>query len=144
MQGCHDDLGHLRIEWTIDLLRDHFFWSGMLTDTAKHIKQCQRCLRFKALLEKAPMENIDAMYPMELVHMNYLTIEANECHKDVHILAIMDHFTCYVQAIITSSQTAKCTAQNLWDKFIVHYGLPKKILTDQGHNFESDLLRTSG
>ena len=29
----------------------------------------------------------------------------------------------------------------MWDKFIVHYGLPEKILTDQGHNFESDLLR---
>ena len=27
------------------------------------------------------------------------------------------------------------------DKCIVHYGLPEKILTDQGHNFESDLLR---
>ena len=24
LQGCHDDLGHLGIEWTIDLLRDHF------------------------------------------------------------------------------------------------------------------------
>ena len=54
---------------------------------------------------------------------------------------ITDHFTWYVQAIITSSQTAKCTAQNLWDKFIVHYGLPEKILTDQGCNFESGLLK---
>ena len=52
-----------------------------------------------------------------------------------------DHFAHYAQAIITSSQTAKCTAQNLWDKFIVHYELPEKILTDQGHNFESDLLK---
>ena len=25
--------------------------------------------------------------------------------------------------------------------FIVHYGLLEKILTDQGHNFESDLLK---
>ena len=25
LQGCHDDLGHLRIEWIIDLLRDHFY-----------------------------------------------------------------------------------------------------------------------
>ena len=41
-----------------------------------------------------------------------------------------------------SLQTAKCTAQNLWDKFIVHYGLPEKILTNQGCNFESDLLKT--
>ena len=26
-------------------------------------------------------------------------------------------------------------------RFILHYGLPKKNLTDQGHNFESDLLK---
>ena len=32
------------------------------------------------------------------------------------------------------------TAKTLWDKFIVHYGLPKKILTDQGQNFESQLV----
>ena len=25
LQGCYDDLGNLRIEWTIDLLRDHFY-----------------------------------------------------------------------------------------------------------------------
>ena len=46
-----------------------------------------------------------------------------------------------MQAIVTSSQTAKCTVQNLWDKFIVHYVLPQKIVTDLGHNFESDLLK---
>ena len=68
-------------------------------------------------------------------------IEANEGGKDVHILVITDHFTQYAQANFTSLQTAKCTVQNLWDKFIVHYGIPKNILTDQGHNFESDLLK---
>ena len=87
------------------------------------------------------MENVDATYPMELVHINYLTIEATEGGKDIHILVITDHFTRYAQVIVTNSQTAKCTVQNLWDKFIVHYVLSKKILTDQGHNFESGLLK---
>ena len=61
-------------------------------DTTKQIKQCERCLKFKKLPEKVPMETIDAMYPMEVVHMDYLTIEANEGGKDVHILVITDHF----------------------------------------------------
>ena len=113
----------------------------MMEDMNRHIRQCDRCLRFKAPPDRAPMKNVDATYPMELVHMDYLTIKANEGGKDVHILVITDHFTQYAQAIVMSSQTAKCTAQNLWDKFIVHYGLPEKILTDQGHNFESDLLK---
>ena len=87
------------------------------------------------------MEIVDATYPMELVHMVYLTIKTNEGGRDVHILVITNHFTRYAQAIVTNSQTAKCTAQNLWDKFIVHYDLPEKILMDQGHNFESDLVK---
>ena len=39
------------------------------------------------------MENVDGTYPMELVHMDYLTIEATEGGKDVHNLVITDHFT---------------------------------------------------
>ena len=87
------------------------------------------------------MENKDATYLMELVLMDYLRVAANESGKDFNILVITDHFTCYVYTIATSSQTAKCTSQNLGQKFIVHYGLPEKILTDQGYSFKSDLLR---
>ena len=54
---------------------------------------------------------------------------------------ITNHFTQYAQAIVTSSQTSKCTVQNLRDKIIVHYGLPEKILANQGHNLDSDLLK---
>ena len=39
------------------------------------------------------------------------------------------------------SQTALTTAKALWDNFIVHYGLPEKILLDQGKEyFESELI----
>ena len=31
-------------------------------------------------------------------------------------------------------------AKVLWDNFIIHYGLPEKILSDQGMNFESELI----
>ena len=38
------------------------------------------------------------------------------------------------------TQTTQTTAKTLWDKFIVHHGLPKKILMDQSQNFESQLV----
>ena len=38
------------------------------------------------------------------------------------------------------SQTAKCTAQALWDKFIVHYGLPDSSISCQGRNFKINLI----
>ena len=39
------------------------------------------------------MESVNVTYPMELVHMDNLTTEANKGGKDVHILVITDHFT---------------------------------------------------
>ena len=41
---------------------------------------------------------------------------------------------------VTQTQTAQTTTKTLWDKFIVHYGFPKKIQSDQGRNFESQLV----
>ena len=43
LKVCHDDLGHLGIERTLDLLRDQFYWPGM-TDVTRHIQHCERCL----------------------------------------------------------------------------------------------------
>ena len=109
LKGFHDDLGHLGEERTLDVLRDQFYWSGMIEDVTRHIRKCERCLRFKASPNRAPMENVKATYPTELVHIDYLTIEENKGGKDVHILVITNHFAHYAQAIVTSSQTAKCT-----------------------------------
>ena len=69
LKGCYNDLGHLGIERTLDLLRDQFYWPGMTEDVTRHIRQCERCLRFKASPDRAAMENVEATYPMELVHM---------------------------------------------------------------------------
>ena len=57
LQHCCDDLGNLGIEGTIDLLRDCFYWPRMLNNVTRYIKQCERCLNFKALPKMAPMEN---------------------------------------------------------------------------------------
>ena len=35
---------------------------------------------------------------------------------------------------------ALATAKLLWNNFIIHYGFPNKIISDQGRNFESELL----
>ena len=67
------------------------------------------------------MENIQATYLLQMVHLEYHMIEATEGGKDDHMLIITDHFTRYAKALITSSQTAKSTAQALWDQFVVFY-----------------------
>ena len=142
LEACHENMGHLGIERTTALLKD-FYWPSIVKDAERHIKSCPRCLRFKTQPEKAELNPIIATRPLELVHIDYLTIEAptnSKSGKDVNVLIITDHFTRYAQAHITSSQKAPIVAKTLWDKFFVHYGFPEKILSDQGRNFESQLI----
>ena len=98
-------------------------------DMEQHIKRCDRCIRLKAKTEVAPLESIEASNPMELVHIDYLTIESNKSEKDVNILVVTDHYTRLVHKYKT-----------VWDKYFMYYGIPEKILSDQGRNFESSLI----
>ena len=108
------------LEGMLDLLWDQFYWPGMTKDVEPHIARCDSCICFKSRPQKGAMENIQATHPLQLVPSDYLTSEANESGKDVHMLIITDNFMRYTQALVTSSQTAKCTAQALWDRYVVH------------------------
>ena len=85
---------------------------------------------------KDTLENIMATHLLELVHLNYLCLEPEKGLEE-NVLVVTDHFTRYAQAYVTRNQTTTKTLQN---KFIVHYGLSEKILSDQGQNFESQLV----
>ena len=76
---------------------------------------------------------------MELVHLDYLFLEPGKGIEE-KVLVVTDHFTRYAQAYVTRTQIPQTTTKTLWDKFIVHYGIPEKILSDQGRNFESQLV----
>ena len=51
----------------------------------KHAQKCKRCIRFKAKPERAPLETIKVTYPMELIYLDYLILEANGGGKDVNV-----------------------------------------------------------
>ena len=76
LKACHDNVGHAGIWKCTRLLRNRFYWTNINQDMEQHIKRCERCLGFKTKQETAPLENIEASYPMELVHMDYITIDS--------------------------------------------------------------------
>ena len=140
--ACHDDNGHLGMEQTLGLLQERFFWLKMAEDVQTHIHTCERCLRFKQPQEKAEMKPILVSYLMELVHLDFLTLQGKAGDaKSTNILVITDHFTKYAQAYVTPKQTAVVVACTLWENFLVHYGWPEKIITDQGKSFENNLFQ---
>ena len=140
LAGCHDDVGHQGRMKTISLLRERFFWPGMQEEATQYVVKCSRCLRRKIIPQVAPLQLIYVTQPLELVHMDYLSLEPSKGNIK-NVLVITDHFTRDALAYPSKTQTAQATARIPWDNFIWHYGFPEKFISDQGRNFESDLIK---
>ena len=88
----------------------------------------------------AELVNIVSTMPMEIVWVDYLSLEKSKGGIE-NVLVITDHFIRYAQAYPTKNQTAKTTAEVLFDQFIVHYGFPARIHCDRGQTTESNLIQ---
>ena len=105
-----DDIGHMGLEQMLDLLWDQFYWPEMTKDEEMYIGNCEQCIQYKNKLQRMAIKSIQANHPLQLVHLDYLTIEATKGGKDVHVLIITDHCMRYAQALVTSPLTTTCTA----------------------------------
>ena len=64
------------------------------------------------------MQPILVSYPLELVHLDFLTREEKmDNSKSVNVLVVTDHFTKYAQAYVTPKQTAVIVAKTMWENF---------------------------
>uniref|UniRef100_A0AAR2LHM1 Integrase catalytic domain-containing protein n=1 Tax=Pygocentrus nattereri TaxID=42514 RepID=A0AAR2LHM1_PYGNA len=86
------------------------------------------------------MVSIQTSRPMELVCMDFLSLEPDS-HNTKDILVITDHFTKYAVAIPTKDQKAITVAHCLWEQFFIHYGFPERLHSDQGRDFESQIVK---
>ena len=88
------------------------------------------------------MHPILVSYPLELVHLNFLPLGGKaDDNRSVNILTVTDHFMKYAPAYVMPEQTVVVVAQTLWENFLIHYGWPEKILTDQGKSFDNNLIK---
>ena len=86
----------------------------MQEKATQYLLKCLRCLRRKSTPQVAPMQLIYVTQPLELVHMDYLSLELSKGNIE-NVLVITNHFTRYSLAYPSKTQRAQATARILWD-----------------------------
>ena len=67
-------------------------------------------------------------------------MELNKPPVVKNVLVMTNHFTRYALAVVTKDQMAKTVAKVFYERFIVIFGVPTKLLSDMGANFMSALV----
>ena len=124
-------------------LQHQYYWPGMVSELQLWIAECELCNRRKPQVptQRAPMQSIPVSKPMELWAMDIVGPLPVTARNNQYILVMSDHFTIWVEAIPMPNQRADTVARAFVDEVVARHGVPDKILTDQGRNFESDLMR---
>ena len=145
LDGCHRDAGHWGLRKTHSLVEDRFWWPSVRHDVEQMYKACGRCTKFERKGGKAPLHPIIVSTPLELVHVDFAemetTMDLKKQPNTVNVLVVQDHFTRYMRAFITKDQKARTAAKLLYDEFIVVFGAPQRILSDNGAAFTAELIK---
>ena len=144
LNGCHRDVGHQDHGHTLSLLWECFWWLGMANQMQQSIRSCVYCLQHEGNLSKVPLHPIMATTPMDLLHVDFTsietTLELNGLTKVINVLVFLDHFTKHVMAYVTPNQTDKTVTKFWYQGNISIFRAPARLLSDQGANFMSSII----
>ena len=86
------------------------------------------------------MGRLSATRPLELLAIDFTVLEPLSNGRE-NVLVITDVFTKYTVAVATCNQRADTVARILVNEWFLVFGVPLRIHSDLGRNFESALIR---
>ena len=141
LAAVHDNMGHQGAERTLRLLRPRVYWPGMFHDVHNYVAGCTRCIQARSNTSvRTTSTAIIASRPLQILAIDFTKLEPSSDGQD-NVLVLTDVFTKFTQAIPTRDQEAKTVARVLVREWFQRYGVPERIHSDQGRDFESRLIK---
>lgn len=141
LNQLHQEHGHQGIERTTELVRQRCYWPGMSSDIKNWVQECGRCQVAKdsGHVPHSFMGHLLASRPNEIVAIDFTLLEPSRNGLE-NVLVMTDVFSKFTVAIPTRDQRASTVAQVLVQEWFYKFGVPGRLHSDQGRNFESSLI----
>ena len=134
--------GHHGIDKTLHLAGQRFCWFGMSQDIAEFVHNCAVCLtrKSKTSTNVAPLQPMAAGYPFAFVAIDIVGPLPVSARGNRYILVAIDYFTRWAEAYPVANISAESVASAFVDGWITRFGVPERLHSDQGAQFESRLF----
>lgn len=134
--------GHLGHEKTFNRVKERFYWPGYWNDTRDWCLACHQCSTRKSPTHprRAPLGTIQAGYPMQIMAVDLLGPLPESPQKNSYVMVVGDYFSKWMEAIPLPNQEASTVANHLIDEVFMRYSVPEQLHSDQGRQFESQLI----
>lgn len=137
-------MGHFGFDKTLARLQASYWFPKMRRFVKKYVSACLQCAHHKLLGGARPGELHPipkAIIPFHTIHADHLGPFIRTNRGNTFILVIIDAFTTFVD-ITAVRNTKSATNIRVFREHFSYFGVPTRLITDQGTSFTSRQFKT--
>jgi hypothetical protein len=125
------------------MLHSGYYWPSIFKDVSKYVRSCDSCQRI-GIPTSADEITLCAQVmiePFEKWALDFVGPISPMSRKKNYILVCTDYVTLWVEAKALFRATKKYVVEFIYEDIFTCFGVPREIVTDQGTQFTSKLMR---
>jgi hypothetical protein len=141
LQDVHLISGHGSVSNMKFLLSSRNSWKGIYKDIEKFVEKCSTCNKSGEALINSQNKAIRTTYPNELWEIDLIGRIPGKNLSNSFIFIAIDHYSKWIETKQIKRKSAEDICEAIEELIIKRNGIPNKILTDQGLEFNNELTK---
>ena len=146
LKACHDEpcgVHFVDKRTAYKVLRLGYYWPTLFRDAKKYVRSCDSYQRMRKLVarDEMPLQPHVLIEPFEEWALDFVGPIDLPSQGKRYILVCIDYVTKWEEEKALARATEQSIVNFLFEDIFTRFGVPKEIVTDQGAQFISKLVR---
>jgi len=134
--------GHSGINRMYKNIKKYYIWKNLFKDVENFVNKCDDCQRYKHSIPfRTPLTlTTTASTAFEKIFLDLIGPLDSDCHGNKYALTIQCDLSKMVEAYPLENKETVTVANAFVKNFILRFGIPAEVVTDQGKEFISSVF----